>query len=37
MGVLIDNLLKEFDNGNMEAVEKIVNQIIEMEDGKNEN
>lgn len=37
MEVLINNLLKEFDSGNMEAVEKIINQIEEMEDGKNEN
>lgn len=37
MGILIDNLLREFDNGNMEAVERIINQIEEMEDGKNEN
>lgn len=37
MKVLINNLLKEFDSGNMEAVEKIINQIEEMEDGKNEN
>lgn len=36
MAELIEKMLQEFDSGNMEAVNKILDQIDEMEGLKNE-
>lgn len=36
MAELIEKMLQEFDSGNMEAVNKILDQIDEMEDLNNE-
>lgn len=36
MTELIEKMLQEFDSGNMEAVNKILDQIDEMEDVNNE-
>lgn len=36
MAELIEKMLQEFDSGNMEAVNKILDQIDEMEDVNNE-
>lgn len=34
MGILIEKLLCEFDNGNMAAVNEIINQIEKIQDGE---